>query len=68
MLRKGFGSIDDFRGLLAVPNDVDGAAYERQGYVAALYEGPQLVRGLRSLEPLNPAKNFSRPAPQGVGS
>jgi dihydroorotate dehydrogenase (fumarate) len=36
MLRKGFNSIDDFRGLLAVPNDVDGAAYERQGYVAAL--------------------------------
>jgi dihydroorotate dehydrogenase (fumarate) len=36
MLRKGFSSLDDFRGLLAVPNDVDGAAYERQGYVAAL--------------------------------
>ena len=36
MLRKGFASIDDFRGLLAVPTDVDGAAYERQGYVAAL--------------------------------
>jgi dihydroorotate dehydrogenase (fumarate) len=36
MLRKGFGSLEDFRGLLAVPNDVDGAAYERQGYVAAL--------------------------------
>jgi len=36
MLRKGFNSIDDFRGLLAVPTDVDGAAYERQGYVAAL--------------------------------
>ncbi len=36
MLRKGFNSIDDFRGLLAVPTDVDAAAYERQGYVAAL--------------------------------
>jgi len=36
MLHKGFNSIDDFRGLLAVPTDVDGAAYERQGYVAAL--------------------------------
>ena len=36
MLHKGFNSIDDFRGLLAVPTDVDGAAYERHGYVAAL--------------------------------
>lgn len=36
MLRKGFNSIDDFRGLLAVPTDVDASAYERQGYVAAL--------------------------------
>ena len=36
MLRKGFNSIDDFRGLLAVPSDVDASAYERQGYVAAL--------------------------------
>ena len=36
MMRKGFSSIDDFRGLLAVPSDVDASAYERQGYVAAL--------------------------------
>lgn len=36
MSRKGFKTIDEFRGLLAVPADVDGAAYERQGYVAAL--------------------------------
>ena len=36
MLRKGFSSLDDFRGLLAVPADVDASAYERQGYVAAL--------------------------------
>ena len=33
---KGYASVDDFRGLLAVPVDADPDAYERAGYVTAL--------------------------------
>jgi dihydroorotate dehydrogenase (fumarate) len=36
MSRKSFASVADVRGLLSVPSDADGAAYERSGYVAAL--------------------------------
>src|SRR5579859_3624439 len=36
MARKGFASVDDVRGLLAVPADTDQAAYERAGYVRAM--------------------------------
>lgn len=36
MRRKGFATLEDFRGLLAVPAGVDQSAYERAGYVAAL--------------------------------
>jgi dihydroorotate dehydrogenase (fumarate) len=36
MRRKGFETVDEFRGLLAVPVGVDRGAYERAGYVAAL--------------------------------
>ncbi len=36
MRRKGFGSVADARGKLAVPADEGGAGYERAGYVAAL--------------------------------
>ncbi len=36
MARKGFATVDDCRGLLAVPAGVDGTAYERAGYVHAL--------------------------------
>jgi dihydroorotate dehydrogenase (fumarate) len=36
MSRKGFDTVDDLRGLLAVPTGTDGAAYERAGYVSAL--------------------------------
>jgi dihydroorotate dehydrogenase (fumarate) len=36
MARKGFASVADVRGLLSVPADADGAAYERAGYVTAL--------------------------------
>ena len=46
--------LDDFRGLLAVPNDVDGAAYERQGYVAALMtqERPNIfTQSVANIEP-----------------
>ena len=35
MARKGFHSVDEFRGMLAVPADEE-AAYERAGYVSAL--------------------------------
>jgi dihydroorotate dehydrogenase (fumarate) len=36
MARKGFETVDQVRGLLAVPPDSDGAAYERAGYVTAM--------------------------------
>jgi dihydroorotate dehydrogenase (fumarate) len=38
MARKGFGSVAEARGLLAVPDGTDQAAYERAGYVTALEE------------------------------
>jgi dihydroorotate dehydrogenase (fumarate) len=36
MARKGYASVDDVRGLLAVAADTDQAAYERAGYVRAI--------------------------------
>jgi dihydroorotate dehydrogenase (fumarate) len=36
MARKEFTTVDQLRGMLAVPPDTDGAAYERAGYVNAL--------------------------------
>jgi dihydroorotate dehydrogenase (fumarate) len=36
MTRKGFDTIGDFRGMLAVPAGADEAAYERASYVTAL--------------------------------
>jgi len=36
MSRKGFSSVTDVRGLLAVPTDVETTAYARAGYVSAL--------------------------------
>jgi len=36
MARKGFRSVDEVRGLLAVPPEADAAAYERAGYVTAM--------------------------------
>ena len=36
MGRKGFATLDELRGLLAVPVGVDEVAYERAGYVTAL--------------------------------
>jgi len=36
MDRKGYTSVSDLRGMLAVPADADQAAYERAGYVRAL--------------------------------
>ncbi len=36
MSRKGFQTVDDFRGLLAVPPDADATADERSSYVTAM--------------------------------
>lgn len=36
MARKRFGTVDEVRGLLAVPPEADAAAYERAGYVTAM--------------------------------
>ena len=36
MSRKGFQAVDELRGMLAVPADADGAAYERASYVTAM--------------------------------
>jgi len=36
MARKGYTSVGELRGMLAVPADADQAAYERAGYVRAL--------------------------------
>ena len=36
MERKGFMTVDGFRGMLAVPSDTDESEYERAGYVGAL--------------------------------
>ncbi len=36
MIGRGFDSLDDCRGLLAVPADVDSGAQGRAGYVEAL--------------------------------
>jgi dihydroorotate dehydrogenase (fumarate) len=36
MARKGYASVDDLRGMLAVPADTDQAAYQRAGYVRAM--------------------------------
>jgi dihydroorotate dehydrogenase (fumarate) len=36
MARKGFTAVDELRGMLSVPRDTDGAAYQRAGYVTAL--------------------------------
>jgi dihydroorotate dehydrogenase (fumarate) len=36
MRRKGFASVDEVRGMLAVPRDADEAAHERAGYAAAM--------------------------------
>jgi len=36
MARKGFASVEELRGLLAVPRGTDATAYERSAYVSAL--------------------------------
>jgi dihydroorotate dehydrogenase (fumarate) len=36
MVRKGYASVGDLRGMLAVPAGTDLAAFQRSGYVAAM--------------------------------
>jgi dihydroorotate dehydrogenase (fumarate) len=45
MRRKGFHSLAEFRGLLAVPTDAEGSAYERAGYVTALRDANESAYG-----------------------
>ncbi len=45
MRRKQFGSVREFRGLLAVPADADETIYERAGYVSALREANENTYG-----------------------
>ena len=45
MRRKGFVSVGEVRGLLAVPSDADGTVHERAGYVSALDEANQSSYG-----------------------
>lgn len=45
MQRKGYASVDDFRGLLAVRHE-DENAYQRAGYVAALEQAKRTYGGL----------------------
>jgi dihydroorotate dehydrogenase (fumarate) len=45
MRRKGFGSVGDARGLLAVPADADETEHERAAYVSALDEANQSSYG-----------------------
>jgi dihydroorotate dehydrogenase (fumarate) len=46
MIRKGFSTVGELRGILSVPTSADGAAYERAGYVIAL-EGAKLTYGVQ---------------------
>jgi len=45
MERKGFSSVGELRGLLAVPSSEDEAAYERAGYVSAMREANIRTQG-----------------------
>lgn len=45
MERKGFASVDQFRGMLAVPRGTDEAAHERAGYVSVLRAANSTVYG-----------------------
>jgi dihydroorotate dehydrogenase (fumarate) len=48
MARQGFASIDDFRGLLAVPAGEEASASARAGYVAALEKATATYGSLRA--------------------
>lgn len=44
--RKGFSGVDEARGWLSVPREVDQTAYERAGYVAALEHARETYGGI----------------------
>jgi dihydroorotate dehydrogenase (fumarate) len=54
MRRHGFTSVDEPRGLLAVPEEVDTAAHERAGYVAALERARRTYGDLGTLNQRQP--------------
>ncbi len=45
MQTKGFATVDDCRGLLAVPAGTDEESYERSGYVTAVHEANSALYG-----------------------
>ena len=45
MARKGFGTVDELRGMLAVPAGADEVLYEREGYVSALRDANSGIYG-----------------------
>ena len=45
MARKGFATVDELRGILAVPPGIDEAAHERAGYVSALRDANSSAYG-----------------------
>ncbi len=49
LAERGYGSVAEMRGTLAMPDEVDAADYERQGYVAALQKAKQRYGSLAGL-------------------
>ena len=49
LARKGFAGVDEARGWLSVPRQVDQTAYERAGYVAALEHARETYGGVSGL-------------------
>lgn len=48
MARKGYASVSEFRGLLAVPDGAEAGAFARAGYVAALEKAKSTYGSLRA--------------------
>lgn len=46
LARKGFAGVDEARGWLSLPREVDPTAYERAGYVAALERAREAYGGV----------------------
>jgi dihydroorotate dehydrogenase (fumarate) len=57
MRQHGFTSPDEFRGRLAVPSDVDSAAHERAGYVAALEKARRTYGDLAATRRAQPSSS-----------
>jgi dihydroorotate dehydrogenase (fumarate) len=45
MKSKGFATVDELRGLLAVPAGTDEDSYERSGYVTAVHDANSALYG-----------------------